>query len=162
VIRCSLGHDHVYAGSCERDSCQRCHADCDERPCDVAQYTFDAAPDCCKTFYAFDTGFLTGFTTRAASALIHLREAWCVADQTNRIAVAFAIASLLLARSLDEDRANYVEFLRWSLDDKRADELLLEVEAASLALAPARDAVKAERDRHDEYIARIFASRGDS
>lgn len=45
---------------------------------------------------------LTGFTRRAIAALAHLREAWLVADNTNRPAIEAAIHILIRARSLTE------------------------------------------------------------
>lgn len=85
--------------------------------------------DCQRTFDDLrdECGFLTGFTGRAAAALIHLREAWLSADDTNRPGVARAIRELFGTRSLSQNPEAYHRFLTWGLDADQAVELWAEV-----------------------------------
>lgn len=82
-------------------------------------------PDCHETFVRLldQCGFLTGFTRRATAALIHLREAWIAADQTNRPGIETAIRSVMATRSILDRRDEYRDFLVDGLDDASAAEL---------------------------------------
>lgn len=74
---------------------------------------------------------LTGFTTRAVEALIHLREAWQNADDGNRPAVERAICELFTARALsrDEDPNFYFAFLVHRLERGQSNRLRTLVDA---------------------------------
>lgn len=67
---------------------------------------------------------LTGFTGRAAAALAHLREAWCVADGGNRPWVEAAIRELLGAPELARRPARYEAVLAAGLDVGLAQALI--------------------------------------
>lgn len=82
---------------------------------------------CVETLKQHDTAFLTGFTTRAACALIHLRDAWCNADDTNQPGVTKAIAALFTTRSVYSRPRPYLAFLRHGLERELAEELCQEV-----------------------------------
>jgi hypothetical protein len=81
---------------------------------------------------------LTGFSSRAVAALAHLREAWCIADETNRPGVEAAITSLLCTRSLRERPGICAAVLGEGLDNPRA---LLDVVGSSLKAEPAASRV---------------------
>lgn len=121
TLVCEHGCTHVHA-SCETKNCSRCNVD--GRTCSVAAFVAANRADCERTFAARDTSFLGGFTSRAAAALIHLREAWCSADPMNRPGVELAIQALMTAPSLREGMPLFHELLAHSLDDDRAKELL--------------------------------------
>lgn len=59
---------------------------------------------------------LTGFTSRMVGALAHLREAWCVADASNRVAVEHAIRGLLSGHSAADNPAVVRAVLGCGLD----------------------------------------------
>jgi hypothetical protein len=67
---------------------------------------------------------LTGFTSRAVAALAHLREAWVIADGTNRPHVQAAINELLGARSCREIRPVCEAVLVAGLDPGQARAIL--------------------------------------
>lgn len=90
--------------------------------------------DCTRTLEAVPTAHLTGFSTRAAAALVHLREAWIAADHENRRHVVAAIAALLESRSFREP-SSYADILLYDLDPTDARQLELELER--LATGPA-------------------------
>lgn len=82
---------------------------------------------CDETFRALDTDFLTGFTSRVAAALCHLRDAWCNADPTNSTGVVMAIASLFTTRSVEARPDAYRRFLVHGLDEEKGEQLWDEV-----------------------------------
>ncbi len=84
--------------------------------------------DCAATFRMgadeLELGLLTGFTRRAAESLVHLREAWLVADPGNRAGVAIAIAALLHSPSLARRRDAYLAFVFFTLEPEQRVRLL--------------------------------------
>lgn len=104
---------------------------------------------CEVTLGAYDTAFLTGFTGRVASALAHLRDAWCNADPTNRPQVAVAIAALFCTRSVEARRRAYLPFVRHGLDLDLADELENQLESAVAYLDAHVDFDDATTWRHE-------------
>lgn len=121
ALTCEHGCTHAHA-SCETENCSRCNVG--DRMCDVAAFVAANRTDCERTFAARDTSFLGGFTSRAAAALVHLREAWCSADPTNRPGIELAIQALMAAPSLSEGMPLFHELLVHSLDDDQAGQLL--------------------------------------
>lgn len=57
-------------------------------------------------------GALTGFTGRVIAALAHLREAWAIADDSNRPGIERAISAVLGTRSLSEAHSNSRDLAR--------------------------------------------------
>lgn len=121
ALRCEHGCMHERA-ACETAGCTRC--DSDSRSCDVATFVAANRADCDRTFAARDTSFLSGATSGAAAALVHLREAWCDADQTDRPSIERAIRVVLNAQSMREGTPLFHELLVQSLDDEQAKKLL--------------------------------------
>ena len=131
-LYCNRGHEHRDGAYCEQrdangDDCKVCNEHTLEKDveCSVSAFVRSIAPDCSRTFYACDNAFLTGstrtgFTRRATAALIHLREAWCNADETNAPAVAVAIAALFNTRSFGESPEDYLAYFVHNLDENRA------------------------------------------
>jgi hypothetical protein len=137
-LKCEHGCTHERAW-CETQGCTRCNIN--GRPCDVAAFVADNRADCERTFAARDTSFLTVFTSRAAAALVHLRQAWCNADPSNRPSVELAIQALMNARSLRQGTPLFHELLVHSLDEDRARRLL-----AATGLGGGRGALPAKLD----------------
>jgi hypothetical protein len=84
-------------------------------------------PDCHHTNLGLtrdQQAALTGFTSRAVKALAHLREAWCIADPANMVAVEAAIRALLHGHSLHDGRGLCLAVLRHGLDRQQAAQLL--------------------------------------
>lgn len=121
TLKCEHGCTHEGA-RCQTEGCTRCNTD--QRTCDVAAFVENNRADCQRTFAARDTSFLTGFTSRAAAALVHLREAWRNADPTNRPSVELAIQALMNARLLRQGTPLFHELLVHSLDEDQARKLL--------------------------------------
>lgn len=80
--------------------------------------------DCDLIFLGEKQAALTGFTGRAFRALAHLREAWCVADTSNAMAIEGAIRELLRGHSFDEHRDLLILILTHGLASDQAPELL--------------------------------------
>jgi len=82
-----------------------------------------ATADCALTFEALEPaelGHLTGFTHRVAAALVHLREAWLIADDSHLPAVEEAIGLLFRSPSLARDLEAYRAILCHGLDERQA------------------------------------------
>ena len=79
--------------------------------------------DCTKTLEREGGGFLTGFTRRAAAALVHLREAWVIADYRNKSDVEDAIRALFSTHCLASRPETYRPILCDTLGDEQAAEL---------------------------------------
>lgn len=121
MLTCRHGCKHEFAG-CETEGCTRC--DTERSSCDVAAFVDNLRAECQHTFARYaDVGFLTGFTRRAAAALVHLREAWCVADEHNKPGVEAAITSLMHTRSMRSDM-RFLELLAYSCGDETARALV--------------------------------------
>ena len=67
-----------------------------------------------------DTAPLTGFTTRAVEAVIHLREAWVHADDSNRPGIERAICEVFSTKSFTTRPTYYKQFLVHTLDGEQA------------------------------------------
>jgi len=77
--------------------------------------------DCTKTLRDVGgAGFLTGFSRRALAALIHLRDAWCVADATNAPGIEVAMRAILNTRSMSERLDELKPFVVHTLDEGQA------------------------------------------
>lgn len=71
-----------------------------------------------------DLGLLSGFTSRAFPALAHLREAWCVADASNRVAIEGALRALMLGHSFYEHTPWVKQVLTFGLSGELCREIL--------------------------------------
>jgi hypothetical protein len=82
-------------------------------------------PDCIKTLeqVEMNTAFLTGFSTRIVAAIIHLREAWVIADVGNQPGIEIALRALFRCRSLRDRHDDYRPFLVDTLGGEQAAEL---------------------------------------
>jgi hypothetical protein len=80
---------------------------------------------------------LTGFTGRIVRALTHLREAWCIADASNKPGVEAAIRTLLETHSFTEPRFRVIAetVLAHGLGEQTAETLVRAVQPP-LSLAP--------------------------
>lgn len=121
TLTCEHGCIHERA-QCTTADCRRCYV-AGDRECNVARFVDDNRAACQLTFAVFESSFLTGFTSRAAAALVHLREAWCIADASNRRDVELSIQALMSTRSLAADM-RFQELLVHSLDEAEGERLL--------------------------------------
>ena len=67
---------------------------------------------------------LTGFTTRMVDALAHLREAWCVADNSNAQAIEAGILAMMQGHSFQRNRRLVAKVLSARLDSHQRAALL--------------------------------------
>lgn len=82
-------------------------------------------PDCDLSFLPpAQAAALGGFTSRAFRALGHLREAWCVADDSNARAIESAIRDLLTGHSFRDHQALVTQILIYGLASDQAPLLL--------------------------------------
>lgn len=76
------------------------------------QRTFERHPD--------KLAFLTGYSARAVAALIHLREAFVIADSKNAASIALAMRAILTSHSLAPVADRVRPLVLDGLDDEQA------------------------------------------
>jgi len=90
-------------------------------------------PICERTLDDYEAGHLTGFTRRAAAALIHLADAWNQADGSNTPGVVLAIWHLQNCRSLASNGFAYDQLLLLTLGEYGGQKLIAELRALTAA-----------------------------